>query len=135
MQATPELHHFVRQTLGCGCPDSVFDSVRIDRAPLLPGGAQPAWWIEIGGRLLIAVCDDAPGLAARLPEVFDAARTRRDATGFNRFRLVVVVTPATDSAALERAFAPIGGADDRLHLHPIEPARLPPLAATETASA
>lgn len=135
MRATPELERFIRQTLGCGCPDAVFESVRIRRAPLLEGDAAQAWWIEVGGRLLIAVCDADPVLAARLAGLFDAARAHRDAHGFNRFRLVVASEAASDRATLEQAFATFAALDDRQHLHLVSPTELPPLTVTENASA
>lgn len=135
MRAPPEIERFVRETLGCGCPDTVFADVRVTRGALLPGAPGAAWWLEIGGRLLIAVTTDEAGLAGRLPAVVQAARERRDADGFNRFRLVVATGPRTDAAALRTAFASLAAGDERLHLHLVEPAALPPLVATETPAA
>lgn len=135
MRASPELERFIRQTLGCGCPDSVFESVMIHHEPLEASRPDPACWIEIGGRLLIAVCRYDAELAGRLAEVFGSARARRDGDGFNRFRLVVADAPAGAAELLDRAFAPLGAADDRLHLHLVAAAELPPLTDTETATA
>lgn len=132
MRAPPELERFIRQTLGCGCPDSVFESVSITRGPVGAGASDQACWIEVGGRLLIAVCAYRPGLAARLADLFDAAARRRDSAGFNRFRLVVTDAQGEDRIALETAFAPLGARDDRLHLHLVAADAVPPLTLTET---
>ncbi|RLA32356.1 MAG: hypothetical protein DRR03_08720 [Gammaproteobacteria bacterium] len=131
MRAPAELEHFIRDTLGCGCPDEVFQAVAVGRGPLDAEGDELAWWIEVGGRLLIAVTEgsDPAVLAARLPEIYAAAALRRDTAGFNRFRLVVVDS-GEEAGQLQRAFIPIGAEDDRLHLHVVNPTDLPPLAAT-----
>ena len=128
MRATPALERFVRDTLGCGCPDAVFEHVERSRGPLQAGGAEAAEWIGIGGRLLIAVVDrDAvPGLDTGLAAACAEGLQRRDAGGFNRFRLVVPVVAGLDRAALEQAFDPLGAADERLHLHLVAPEELPP---------
>ncbi len=132
MRASSELERFIRDTLGCGCPDEVFQSVTVGRGLLDADGDRVAWWIEVGGRLLIAVTeDDGPArLADRLGAIYASAALRRDTAGFNRFRLVVVNAPGTDPSPLEQAFAPIGADDDRLHLHVVVPSDLPPLTAT-----
>jgi hypothetical protein len=128
MRAPPELERFIRDTLGCGCPDEVFDHVAVVRGPLRAGSGESAWWIEVGGRLLIAVVDVDEVAPAELTAIYAAAAHRRDADGFNRFRLVVASAQRTEG--LEAAFAPIGAADDRLHLHLVVPADLPPLVPT-----
>jgi hypothetical protein len=132
MHAPPELERFIRDTLGCGCPDEVFRSVTVGRSLLDTDGDYQSWWIEVGGRLLIAVTedDDPATLADRLGAIYASAARRRDTAGYNRFRLVVVNAPGVDSSPLEKAFAPIGAEDDRLHLHVVAPTDLPPLTVT-----
>lgn len=133
MRASPELRDFIRRTLGCGCPDAVFEAVAVRRGALARAAREEAWWIEVGGRLLIAVADAeaAPGLAGRLAEVVDVGCASRDKDGFNRFRLVVPSVPGLDADALGAAFAPLASGDDRLHLHVVAPGALPSLTATE----
>lgn len=128
MHASPELERFVRDILGCGCPDTVFEHVIRARGPLWAGGNQAAEWIGLGGRLLVAVVDRdaAAGLHAGLAAACTEGLRRRDAGGFNRFRLVVPSIPGLDRAALEQAFAPHGAANERLHLHLVAPEDLPP---------
>ncbi len=131
MRASPELERFVRRTLGCGCPDAVFESVSIRHAPLAEAWRGSASWIEVGGRLLIAVCHHEAGLATRLDAILAAGLARRERDGFNRFRLVVAGAPPAEAGLLEARFAPHAAADDRLHLHLVDPAELPPLPTTE----
>ena len=133
MRATPELERFIRNTLGCGCPDEVFESVTVTRGLLAADGDESAWWIEVGGRLLIAVTEnsDQDALTSRLTRIYDDATRRRDAAGFNRFRLVVVADKAM--TGLETAFTSIGVSDDRLHLHFVTADDLPSLTITHHA--
>jgi hypothetical protein len=132
MRASPELERFIRQTLGCGCPDAVFASVTVRRGPLTDTAADPAWWIGVGGRLLIAVCHHTAGLEPSLDAAVSAGRARRDRDGFNRFRLVIAGTPSAAAESLKQRFARHADADDRLHLHLVAPSELPPLVTTES---
>jgi hypothetical protein len=121
------IEQFVRVTLGCKCPDEVFDSVSIERAG---GDAGTTGYVRltIGDRLLVYV------IAARASDVSAEtismlARTglaERESRGLNRFRLVL--SRSGDEALAEgtrRVFAAVAGADDRAHLHMIDAAVLP----------
>lgn len=110
---------FVRDRLGCGCPEEVLARMEIDTLPGLTH-------LRVGGRLLVHVracpCPD------RLPHLLAGwlaeGVAQRDAQGFNRFRLVL---STDDEAAVrpvaEALFANLGG-DDRRHLHLVKPAEL-----------
>ena len=111
---------FVREVLGCGCPEEVLRSIRADRGRLVPGLDVEVTRIDAGGRLLVYVVP--AGAAERLETVIAAAveagAGERDRRGFNRFRLVIA---ADDSAAIEprarAAFAACEPRDERAHLH------------------
>ncbi|MBN2497237.1 MAG: hypothetical protein JXR96_21775 [Deltaproteobacteria bacterium] len=101
--------------LGCGCPDEVFESIRLRTAEL--DGAELL--VEVGARLLVALVDAAD--APRAEALLERGRALRDREGLNRFRLVLVgQIAAARLAELERAVQ----ADDRLHVHAIDAARL-----------
>lgn len=53
---TKDLVLFVRQGLGCGCPDEVFSDIRIEPRPKSFEGLPVDCLMKIGGRLMIAVC-------------------------------------------------------------------------------
>ena len=121
------IERFVRGTLGCGCPDEVFQSITIRRLP--PGADRPpVVELLVGSRLLIHVVappadDSATDWLERLAA---NGRATRDRHGYNRFRLVVAapdgVAPAAD---LAERFARTTVGDDRMHLHVVASDRLP----------
>jgi hypothetical protein len=115
---------FVREELGCACPDSAFTDIQIRPTP---SGLPAGWLIGCGGRLLLMIpAAGAPATApGQLELLFRRARALRDADGFNRFRLVL----PWSAGGGETAAPPAVAADDRLHLHRVEPARLAALQA------
>ena len=115
---------FVREILGCTCPDDVFEDVRIGLPALFDThGVEGGLEILVGRRLLIAIVplagidnveDDIQAILAR-------GRSVRDARGFSRYRLALV--GATDSATRERLEALSGMFDERVHLHLVDELR------------
>ena len=113
--ATPALRTFVRETLGCTCPESVFESV--ERSETSVQGGTPVARLVIGDRLLIYVAMGDPG-AGRLAALAAAGLQDRDAHGLNRFRLVIGLRDAAAPVSvLEAACAAAVGGDPRAHLH------------------
>ena len=49
----PQIKRFVQETLGCSCPEEVFDKIECDT------DASRIWWrrINVGNRLLIYILD------------------------------------------------------------------------------
>lgn len=122
------IEQFVRGTLGCGCPDEVFQSIAIRR---LPAGADrpPVVELLVGSRLLIhVVAPPAEHCATDWLERLAAnGRATRDRHGYNRFRLVIVAAPdgVAPPADLETRFARAAVGDDRMHLHVVASEHLP----------
>jgi hypothetical protein len=124
------LRRFIRGVLGCGCPDEVLRHIRVAAAPPGLDDLPLHRTVNVGGRLLVVVVREPdPGeLAERLDELIPRLVGLRDAEGFNRVRLVVTAAHAGGTeTVLTEAFAAVAGSDDRVHLHVITPARLPPL--------
>jgi len=118
---SPALEHFVRATLGCKCPDEVFQSVAIDRA-------DSHTRLVVGKRLLIYVLEIPPGKAAgrALARLTEQGIGERNSAQLNRFRLVVASTnPALARTDAQSTFAEVAGTDDRAHLHVISTNQLP----------
>lgn len=117
---------FIRGTLGCGCPDEVFEKIESSRIAVgaLPGAATR---IVVGDTLLLYVVAPASiqDLTDTVAELADSGRRDRDANRYNRFRLVV----SDDSEEAEHAgavagFAREAGADEKMHIHFVNAATL-----------
>ncbi len=121
------IERFVRGTLGCRCPDEVFESITVHHATS-PETADPYTRLAVGSRLLIYVLEfpDRRVAPATVERLASRGRSERDAHGFNRFRLVVGCDPAArDPGELAAGFASITDNDDRAHLHVVEACQLP----------
>jgi hypothetical protein len=121
------IEHFVRGTLGCGCPDEVFQDVVIDRLPAVAG--RPAIvQLLVGSRLLIHVVAPPEGAAVNgwIEQLVSHGRAARDRHGYNRFRLVIAsqVLPASAREIRDR-FARATVGDDKVHLHFVGSDQLP----------
>jgi hypothetical protein len=117
-----QVKNFVQQTLGCGCPEPVFQSMLTDQFTLPELPTIPIRRLLIGQRLLIYMIN--PGSAgsptpAQLALLTARGLQEREQYGYNRLRLVVTLAEHTDhqQQALERSFTALQGNDDRLHLH------------------
>jgi hypothetical protein len=110
MNSQQPLTQFIRETLGCGCPDELFRSIETSS-----DGETTS--IRVGGRLLIHLCRFAQGVDEEfvIRQWLQRGRDERDGAGFNRLRLVL---PASSrEAVLRRRFDAECASDDRLHLH------------------
>jgi len=128
------IEQFVRGTLGCGCPDEVFDHIAVSHLPGV-AGRPPIVQLLVGTRLLIHVVHppaDSP-VNGWVEQLVANGRAARDRHGYNRFRLVVAspIPPAATHAVRERFARAVLG-DDKAHLHFVDddqlPAGLEPLA-------
>ena len=114
-----EVEGFIRGTLGCACPDEVFERIAISPVSPLPGLPIDGS-LEVGGRLLIyvSILKDIHLLTEKFDQIIREGKHARDSRGFNRFRFVVV---AAQVEATEAVLAPLFGSlpfvDDKMHLH------------------
>lgn len=125
-----QIEPFVRDHLGCRCPDEVFRDIRLVDKPAAFAGLPVDYALEIGGRLLVVICqpERCGEVSRHLDDLFRQARTARDQGGFNRFRLVVpTIDQGEASEELESRFCALAGEDDRAHLHVVGPGAWPNL--------
>jgi hypothetical protein len=127
-EETVELVCFIKEGLGCGCPDEVFSYIHVERKPDAFQGLPIDYLITIGDRLLVAICvsvmlSDELGVDIRKSLV--VGRELRDRKGFNRFRLVVTSEEADMAAAIQNQLAGITRLDDNVHLHVVRPSVIP----------
>jgi len=120
------LERFVRDTLGCTCPDAVFESIVIQH----DDAAVPLRHtrLVVGERLLIYLLEGPAGRVAPADVARLAGRglAERNERGFNRFRLVVEWDrPVQEPGEFVASFSSVAGRDDRAHLHVIPAGQLP----------
>jgi hypothetical protein len=112
---------FVRKTLGCNCPEEVFQYIDCRTAVNIDENIVPAYEINIGNRLLIfaAAIDEVDSLRYVLTKLVRAGINKRDEMKFNRFRLVLLTAPDIDIAEQASAIFSSLAADEKVHLHVI----------------
>ncbi len=124
MSRRTQIKHFVRETLGCTCPDEVFEHIDVEHHAPRDDMSR----IVIGQRLLIYLLDvqTHKGLGGGVEEALRLGVEERGRSGYNRFRLVLV-TP--DIAAVEQSVRPVFEHsplfDEKTHLHVVSEA-VPP---------
>ena len=110
---------FVRETLGCGCPEHVFEKIELSRAEK---GVLPLNFtrINVGDTLLVYIVRPGSGgeLQDAIKGIISAGKGDRDVHGFNRFRLVI----AGDENKLDPQIATNNflrevGEDQKMHIH------------------
>ena len=117
-----DLIRFVRETLGCGCPDEVLARIAIDASDAGEGG------LNVGGRLLVRVLlsEDVDQLIESFPDTVERLREERDSRGFRRVRLVAThPRPAVLREVLDGMLDLIVAADERVYVHVLEQEELP----------
>lgn len=119
------IKYFVREHLGCNCPDEVFEQIAvIDKADI---SDQFDTVYNIGGRLLVAVCtpSDWHEIENRIEQLVTAGMRFRDRYGYNRFRLVIATDETDALTRLQKAFESCPKPDEKAHMHVIKPQALP----------
>ena len=131
MSGNPANHRlvaFIRDVLGCGCPDEVLADVTVEHRPRAFSGLPVRALVHVGGRLLIGIADREPLESAEDALAACVARGKRvrDEGGYNRFRLVIAADDSvTAEPVLRSMFDPLPFLDDRLHLHVVDAVLLP----------
>lgn len=124
----PAVVQFVREVLGCNCPDEVFRQIEVRRGSTAVKSCPVDYELRIGGRLLVVVTSEAAESlsATGLQRVVSEGRRARDEGKFNRFRLVVRATNAApEREKLLRSFAQVPGRDEKTHLHVVDKIEVP----------
>ena len=82
-----DIKEFVRKTLGCTCPDEVFQHIECQTGLLIEDNLVLDYEIDIGNRLLIYVIsvDDTDSLVSMLSRLVRAGKLKRDKNRYNRY--------------------------------------------------
>lgn len=122
MQVTDRenIKSFVRQVLGCQCPEDAFRHVENKCSIPLHNGILLRNRINIGNRLLVyvVVTDSAAFVKDALHELLRTGKDERDRMGFNRFRLVLAADDVEGIAEVaDTTFNAFPQRDEKVHLH------------------
>ena len=114
-----EIKQFVRETLGCTCPDEVLQHIECQADVNASDDVLLDYEINVGNKLLIVVMtiDELGSLSPLIPQLVWDGINKRNQENFNRFRLVLLTQRPAD--VVEEAFAIFQslGADEKVHLH------------------
>ncbi len=110
--------NFAVHVLGCGCDNSVFDSIEKTDNAILNCGVKIRKKIVIGRRLLIYIADACDIRSSDVQAVVLEGVAERDSMGYNRLRLAIVTPHVSDLAAGYLCeFGCMQGKDERVHIH------------------
>jgi hypothetical protein len=119
MISNENIKTFVKQTLGCTCPEEVFNHIECKSNIKLNDNIVLSNKINIGGRLLIYVIEvsNTDSIKYILPSLISTGKEERDRLNFNRFRLVLAVDNLNEiKHVVDFIFKPINK-DERIHLN------------------
>lgn len=116
MNTYPEIKSFVQNTLGCSCPEEVFEKIEYEK------GLSESWErrINVGNRLLIYIINAEPesDIPQKVKDALAMGVKERNKKGLNRFRLVLVTSGSSEICeSAEKAFDESEFHDEKTHLH------------------
>jgi hypothetical protein len=117
---------FVRDVLGCGCPDEVFDKIEVSVVNLEPD-IFAVTRIVVGDTLLIYLLPNIilRTISDNIGSLVVAGKHDRDNNNYNRFRLVVPSGIKAMEGQINEAFIDAAKGDEKLHLHFVAADALP----------
>jgi hypothetical protein len=121
-----EIITFVRKTLGCGCPEEVFQHIDF-KSGIRAGDILLKGKMNIGNRLLIYIVEmnETESMKRVLTSLVGTGIKERDASNFNRFRLVLASNNCDAvRRSAEAAFLEIQK-DEKVHLHVVPEENIP----------
>jgi len=118
MTSNESIKNFVRNTLGCKCPDNVFE--QIDDRQVTSKISPHTRSITIGGKLLLYVWEvgSPDQLEEGVPAILAACKKARNELGLNRFRAILVTgDPSIIKSQADLCFSQFSDLDEKMHLH------------------
>ncbi|HUN55194.1 MAG TPA: hypothetical protein VMU29_08575 [Smithella sp.] len=113
------LREFVQETLGCMCPEKVFEKINIS-SRLVEGYSNEITRIVVGNTLLIYVIrpESDNNLFDSVELIGLVGKNDRDLNNYNRFRLVVsIVEDFAHNDTISERFSSIFATDEKMHIH------------------
>ena len=118
MTSNESIKNFVRNILGCKCPDNVFE--QIDDQQVSSNISPHTRSITIGGKLLMYVWEvgSPDQLEEGVPAILAAGKKARNELGLNRFRAILVTeAPSIIKSQADLCFSQFSDLDEKMHLH------------------
>ena len=116
MQTYPDIKRFVQETLGCSCPEEVFNKIDYQKE----SDGKSVRKVTVGDRLLIYIItmDGKSNTQGVINSALERGVVERNKKGFNRFRLVLVdARPDELRSIAEHAFHSSVCTDEKTHIH------------------
>jgi hypothetical protein len=109
---------FVQKTLGCGCPEEVFQYIE-SKSDIQMQAVLVKHKINIGNRLLIYIVEihNSDTLKNIVTFLVDTGKKERDSLCFNRFRLVLATDTVDEITQVAEDFFKDINRDEKVHLH------------------
>ena len=114
-----KLKAFVKNTLGCGCPEKVFEKIDVSKL-LTVVHEEDATRIVVGDTLLIYVICPIPtaNFVDSVESIGLAGKADRNANNYNRFRLVVSgIEDDVQQEKVSKSFSKSFNTDEKMHIH------------------
>ncbi len=110
---------FVKNTLGCGCPEKVFEKIDVSKLPTVEHEKEITR-IVVGDTLLIYIIRPEPSgnFVDSVESIGLAGKTDRDTNSYNRFRMVLSsFEDETQQEEVAGRFSKLFNTDEKMHLH------------------
>ena len=116
------IKNFAIDILGCGCDQSVFNSIEEQVNVDLSCGVTLSRKIVIGKRLMIYIATEQNCTPGMVGAVIRDGIDEREKRGYNRLRFVIVSPDASGiSEVYNEAFEKSAGRDEKCHIHVVRP--------------
>jgi hypothetical protein len=122
-----QIEDFVRQSLGCNCPQEVFEYIDCQSAVKIDENTILDYEINIGNRLLIfaAGIDKTDSMQTFISKLVKAGTKKRNEMKFNRLRIVLLTTRINDIDEQAHEIFNSIITDEKIHLHIIDKNNFP----------
>jgi hypothetical protein len=110
---------FVKNTLGCACPEKVFEKIEVSKLPTVAHDMEITR-IVVGDTLLIYIIRPEPifNIVDSVESIGLAGKVDRDTNNYNRFRLVVSsLEDDVQQDKVSERFAKSFNTDEKMHIH------------------
>ena len=127
MTIKENIKSFVRDTLGCNCPEAVFRQIECAENIQIQENLRIAHKIDVGGRLLIYVykVERSEDIVEDMTKLVLHGQRAKKTDGYNRFRLVLVSDDKEGVAGIAtEAFNKLEK-DENIHLHIVHKGEFP----------